>query len=163
MFAINKLNFTNKYTFFCYKRGMIMKDHYTSKEKAWRWIKFGVLPAFIPLILAIIYDIYLEFTFAQIISRHFLDLILIVFTIAVSIIGSAMDLNNNVDNKVKEKYAYTSIILCIICFAFYSFLYNKDDGNMIFMTILRISFCLTTFKIIRNGFKLESEEPKNKN
>lgn len=138
-----------------------MKNQYTPKERAWRWIKFGVLPSFIPLILAILYDIYLEFNLSQIISRHFLDLILVVFAISVSIIGSAMDLNNSVDGKTKERYAYNSVILCIICFAFYSFLYNKDEGNLIFMIILRIGFCFTALKIVHNGFKLELEEPKS--
>lgn len=135
-----------------------MENQYTPNERAWRWIKFGVLPSFIPLILAIIYDIYLEFTFWQIISRHFLDLILVVFAIAVSIFGSAMDLNNTIGPKTKERYAYNSFILCMVCFAFYSFLYNKDDGNMPLMFILRVGFCFTAIKIIHNGFKLELEE-----
>ena len=135
-----------------------MENKYRPKEKAWRWIKYGVVPSFFPIILAILYDIYLEYTISQIISRHFLDLILIVFAISVSIWGNATDLNNNIDSKKREKYTYTSVVLCLVCFAFYGFLYNKDTGNLSFMIILRIGFIISAILIVDNGFHLESEE-----
>lgn len=55
-----------------------------------RWIKLGVLPSFIPIILVVLFDFRLGYTFKNIINRHILDFLLVIFAISVSIFSSAM-------------------------------------------------------------------------
>lgn len=137
---------------------------YKKSYKARRWIKFGVIPSFMPIILVIIYDIFLGYTFKNIINRHLLDFILVVFAVAVSVFSSAIDLHKSInsnENKEKgENYILFSLAVGIWCSAFFTLLYDRlkpEDG----LSLRKIIFCFVqitiTFLIVYKGMRTENE------
>lgn len=133
-----------------------MPEHYTKKERLKRWRNYGVIPAFFPIVFASLCDLYLEYTLAQIISRHFLDFLLVTFAIAVSVFGAAMDLERDLSGKTRESYIVTSVLLGVISFAAYSFLYERDETeNPYAMIAVRVAFVILAFIIVRKGFAVE--------
>jgi len=136
-----------------------MDEHYTKKERSWRWVFYAVFPAIFSFILAFIYDLCLEYDLLQAFSRHFLEFILMIFAIAISIFDSSMNIENKLTKKTKEKYAGTSVLCCFFCLVFYGFLYNESiSENEIATLILRILFIILTILIICVGFHFQKIE-----
>lgn len=135
---------------------------YKRSYQARRWIKFGVLPSFLPIASVVIYDIYLGYTLKNIINRHLLDFLLIIFAISVSVFSSAMILHeiNKKNNEKSENSIGFSILIGFFCSGFFALLYDqidKDDP----LSFRKVMFCLLqvaiTFFIIYNGMKTEEE------
>ena len=141
---------------------IIMLKLYKRSYQARRWIKFGVLPSFLPIASVVIYDIYLGYTINNIINRHLLDFLLIVFAITVSVFSSAMILykNNKQNNEKSENSIGFSMLIGFFCSGFFALLYDqidKDDP----LSFRKVMFCLLqvaiTFFIIYKGMKTEEE------
>lgn len=139
-----------------------MINLYKRSYQARRWIKFGVLPSFLPIASVVIYDIYLGYTMKNIINRHILDFLLIVFAITVSVFSSAMILYkiNKENNEKSENSIGFSILIGFFCSGFFALLYdqiNKDDP----LSCRKVLFCLLqvaiTVFIIYKGMKTEEE------
>ncbi len=137
---------------------------YKRSYNARRWIKLGVLPSFLPIVLVVLYDTYLGYTFKNIINRHILDFLLIIFAICVSVFSSAMILYKNTKLKKKEEkvenHILISIAIGLFCSVFFTLLYdeiNPDDN----LSWRKIIFCLVqiaiTFLIIYRGMRTEEE------
>jgi len=137
---------------------------YQSSYKARRWIKFAVIPSFIPIVFVIIYDTILGYNFKNIINRHLIDFILVVFAVAVSVFGTAIDLHKKIrsetDEEKSENYVLFSLAVGLWCTAFFTFLYDKlkPEDNLSFKKII---FCLVqigiTFIIVYKGMQAENE------
>lgn len=141
-----------------------MDEHYTKKERSWRWVFYAVLPAIFSFSLAFIYDLFLEYELSQAFSRHFLEFILMIFAIAISILDSAMNVENKLTKKTKEKYSGASVICCFFCLVFYGFLYNETiSENKTATLILRILFFILTTCIIYVGFRFQQIEENHNN
>lgn len=137
---------------------------YRNSYKARRWIKLGVLPSFIPIVSVVFYDIYLGYTFKNIINRHLLDFILIIFAISVSVFSSAMILYKK--NKIAEKEEKTenhilyAISIGLICTGTFTLLYDQiqPEDNL---SLRKIIFCLAqivlTILLIYKGMCTEKE------
>lgn len=131
---------------------------YTTAERLKRWRNFGVIPAFIPVVIAVLYDAYLGYTFSQIVVRRFPDFILVVFAISVGVFSSANDLERGLEGKVREKFMASSAISAVLSFALYSFLYEREDPQAAgWMIAFRIGIVLLSIYIIRVGFNVEEE------
>lgn len=137
---------------------------YRKSRQVRRWIKYAVIPSFIPIILIIAYDIILGCTLANIINKHLVDFILIVFAVAVSVFSSAKALNKKVrtdaDEEKSDNYVLCSIVVGVWCTAFFTFLYDKlkPEDSLSFKKVL---FCFTqiivTLFIIYIGMKTENK------
>lgn len=68
-----------------------MNKQYTNKGRAVRWAFYTVFPSIFTYVAACIYDILLNYTLEQALSRHFLEFILMVFAIAFSLFGIAQN------------------------------------------------------------------------
>lgn len=143
---------------------ILMIQLYQNSYKARRWIKFAVIPSFIPIIFVIMYDAILGYNFKNIINRHLIDFILVVFAIAVSVFGTAIDLHKKIksekDEEKSENYVLFSLAIGLWCTAFFTFLYDKlkPEDNLSFKKII---FCLVqigiTFIIVYKGMQAENE------
>lgn len=134
---------------------------YKGSYNARRWLKFGVLPSFLPIVSVVLYDIYLGYNFKNIINRHLLDFLLIVFAITVSVFSSSMILHKiNKSNEKSENSIGITILIGFFCSGFFALLYDqidKDDP----LSLRKVIFCLfqlaITFFIIYKGMKTEEE------
>lgn len=141
-----------------------MDEHYTKNERSWRWVFYAVLPAIFSFSLAFIYDLCLKYELSQAFSRHFLEFILMIFAIAISILDSAMNVENKFTKKTKEKYSGVSVLCCFFCLVFYGFLYNETiSENEIATLVLRILFFILTTFIICVGFRFQQIEENHNN
>lgn len=137
---------------------------YKRSYRVRRWIKYAVIPSFIPIFLIIAYDIILGCTLENIVNRHLVDFILVVFAVAVSVYSSAKILNKEVksdkDEEKSDNYVLFSLLVGGWCTAFFTFLYDKlkAEDSLSFKKIL---FCLVqiviTNFIIYIGMKAENE------
>lgn len=137
---------------------------YKESKQVRRWIKYAVIPSFIPILLIVAYDIILGCTLANIVNRHLIDFILIVFAVAVSVFSSAKTLNkktnSDIDEEKSDNYILCSILVGGWCTAFFTFLYDKlkpEDS----LSLKKIIFCLIqiiiTFLITYVGMRTERE------
>lgn len=144
--------------------GTIMINLYKRSYQARRWIKFAVIPSFIPIALIIVYDAFLGYTIKNIVNRHLIDFILVVFAIAVSAFGSAMDLHKKVKSnsgeEKSENYVLISVVVGLWCCAFFTLLYDKlkpEDS----LSFRKIIFCVTqiiiTYYIVNKGMHIEND------
>lgn len=137
---------------------------YKRSYNARRWIKLGVLPSFLPIVLVILYDTYLGYTFKNIINRHLLDFLLIIFALCVSVFSSAMILYKGTKLKEKvekvENHILLSITIGLFCSVFFTLLYDEISPEDNF-SWKKIIFCLVqilmTFLIIYKGMRTEEE------
>lgn len=106
-----------------------MKEHYSNKARAFRWFFYTALPSIFTYMLACIYDLILGFTMIQSLEKHFLEFILMVFAIAISIFGSAMNIERKITSLMKEIYVGLSVLCCFICLVFYGFLYYSYNQS----------------------------------
>lgn len=129
-----------------------------------RWIKYAVIPSFIPILFIVAYDIILGCTLANIVNKHLVDFILIVFAIAVSVYSSAKILNkkvkSDIDEEKSDNYVLCSLLVGIWCTGFFTFLYDKlkpEDS----LSYKKIIFCfvqiIITIFIIYIGMKTENK------
>lgn len=128
-----------------------------------RWIKLGVVPSFIPIILVVLYDIYLGYNIKNIINRHLLDFLLIIFAIAVSVFSSAMILYKNIksnnNSEKAENHIMVAMAIGLFCSVFFTLLYDriKQDDNL---TVRKILFCIVqiviTVFLIYKGMQTEA-------
>lgn len=131
---------------------------YTTAERLKRWRNYGVIPAFIPVVIATLYDAYLEYTLSQIVVRRFPDFILVVFAISVGVFSSAIDLERGLEGKIREKFIAASAVSGILSLALYSFLYEREDPKATWLKIVfRIVIVLLSIYIIRTGFNVEEK------
>ena len=140
-----------------------MKEHYSNKVRACRWFFYTALPSLFTYVLTCIYDLILGFTFIQSLDKHFLEFILMVFAIAISIFGSAMNIERKITPAIKEIYVGLSILCCFICLVFYGFLYypsDKKEAKVI--TIIHIIFIIIAILIIILGISFEIKSDKKK-
>lgn len=138
-----------------------MEEHYSNKVRASRWFFYTALPSIFTYMLACIYDLILGFTIIQSLEKHFLEFILMVFAIAISIFGSAMNIERKITPIMKEICVGLSVFCCFICLVFYGFLYypsGNKDGNVI--TIIHIVFIIIAFLIICLGIVFEIKTDK---
>lgn len=137
---------------------------YKRSRQVRHWIKYTIVPSFIPIVLIVGFDIILGYTIKNIINRHLVDFILIVFAIAVSVYGSSKTLNkkaNSDDEKEKsDNFVLWSEAVGIWCTALFSFLYDKlkpEDS----LTLKKIIFCfvqiIITYFIIYKGMQTEEK------
>ncbi|MBD5525770.1 MAG: hypothetical protein HDR04_15395 [Lachnospiraceae bacterium] len=106
-----------------------MEEHYSNKVRAFRWFFYTALPSIFTYMLACIYDLILGFTIIQSLEKHFLEFILMVFAIAISIFGSAMNIERKITPLMKEIYVGLSVLCCFICLVFYGFLYYSNNQS----------------------------------
>lgn len=131
---------------------------YTKSERLKRWRNYGVIPAFFPVGIAVLYDAYLEYTISQIIVRRFPDFILVIFAISVGVFSSALDLERGLEGKAREKFIFASALSGIFSCALYSFLYERAETKAAWwMIVFRIGVVVLSIYIIRAGFNLEEE------
>lgn len=142
-----------------------MEDQYSNLERALRWIFYTALPSIFTYILACIYDLILGFTMEQSISNHFLEFILMIFAISISIFGSAMNIERKISSKMKEISVGISVICCFICLVFYGFLYNPSTNNLKAVHIMQIVFAVIALIMMCFGFifELKSDDVNSKN
>lgn len=138
---------------------------YKRSYQARRWIKFAVVPSFIPIMFVVIYDTILGYNLKNIVNRHLIDFILVVFAVAVSVFGSAIDLHKKMksdkDEEKSENYVLFSLAVGLWCTAFFTFLYDKlkpEDS----LSFRKIIFCLiqigVTYLIVYKGMQTENEK-----
>lgn len=137
---------------------------YTREEKIKRWLRFGVFPSFIPVLLAIVFDfIASNFCFTNalsILSDHFLDVILLSFAMAVGIYSSASDLERDLDAKERENFQYEAIIWGGLSIVFFSVLYVfQATLPIIAKCIIFIIFLLVARADIELGKRIENSTP----
>lgn len=143
-----------------------MKKQYSNLAHALRWICYTALPSIFTYILACIYDLILGFTILQSISNHFLEFILMIFAISISIYSSAMNIERKVSSTIKEISAGISVICCFICLVFYGFLYHpSSNNNLKAVHIIQIVFAGIALLVICLGFvfELKSDDINSKN
>lgn len=133
-----------------------MQGHYSREERLIRWRNWGVIPAFIPIFIAVLCDIYLEYTVAQIISRHFPDFLLVVFAVSVGVFSAALDLERGLEGITREHYIASSGLLALLSFATYFFLYDRSEpSSQLRVNSIRLIFVVCAIVIVRKGFRLE--------
>ncbi len=134
---------------------------YTRQERLKRWRNFGVIPAFVPTGLSVLFDLYLEYTFQQIISRHFLEFVLIVFAISASVFSAALDCERGLDGKIREHFIVSSVALAVLSLTAYAFLYERGTPKKSWVPCaFRVGFLVAVTIITRVGFRLEEASAK---
>lgn len=133
-----------------------MKKAYTNIGRAWRWTYYTTFPSILTYIVACVYDLFLEYTLKQALTRHFLEFILMVFAIAFSLYGLTQNKEVILISDSKEVYSNISTACCILCFIFYGFFSHPSSKDKpIIVTILYIMFILLAFIITICGFRFE--------
>lgn len=128
------------------------------------WIKYAVIPSFVPIMFIVAYDIILGCNLANIVNKHLVDFILIIFAITVSVYGSAKILNkkekSDIDEEKSDNYVFFSLVVGSWCTGFFTFLYDKlkpEDS----LSFKKIIFCFVqifiTIFIIYIGMLIESK------
>lgn len=104
---------------------------YSKKQRISRWFRYGVCPSFLPVLLAICYDfIVTDFNIVNTlhtIGNHFLDIMLVAFAIAVSVLSSATDRERNINENTRESLEYSAFGLTLLSIVFYGALYIKQE------------------------------------
>lgn len=137
---------------------------YKNSRQARRWIKYAVIPSFIPILFIVVYDIILGCTLANIVNKHLVDFILIVFSISVSVYSSANMLKkkvrSDIDEERSDNYIFCSLLVGLWCTGFFTFLYDKmkpEDS----LSYKKIVFCfvqiIITIFIVYIGMKTENK------
>lgn len=128
------------------------------KKCAKNWIKLVVLPTIFPVFISYVADLIIGYDLIQILSRHILELILVIFAIVVSIFGSIL-------NKMKAKpnlsqdYMINSVGCGVFCIAVYCILYDRiSKFPLCVLILMHIFFIIITCLTIKNGYKLEQEK-----
>lgn len=126
-------------------------------KNANNWLKLVVTPTIFPVLLSYIADVIIGYDFNQILSRHILEIILVIFAIVVSIFGSVL-------NKIKTKpdlsqdYIINSVGCGVFCMAFYCILYDRvSKFSFCILLLFHILFIIITGLTIKNGYELEKE------
>lgn len=137
-----------------------MEEHYTEEEKAKLWIKLLVIPTISPVAFSYAHDLIVGYSIEQTFERHILELILIIFALAVSIFASSLDLERKISQKLKNEYAIASVGYGAVCIVIYCCLYNKVEGiSFCVLLLMHLFFVFIIYKIIKKGYSLESETP----
>ena len=137
---------------------------YKNSRQARRWIKYAVIPSFIPILFIVVYGIILGCTLANIVNKHLVDFILIVFSISVSVYSSANMLKkkvrSDIDEERSDNYIFCSLLVGLWCTGFFTFLYDKmkpEDS----LSYKKIVFCfvqiIITIFIVYIGMKTENK------
>lgn len=129
-----------------------------------RWIRLGVLPSFLPIALVVLFDFRLGYTLKNIINRHILDFLLVIFAISVSVFSSAMILykkSKSMKNTEKaENHIISSVLIGFGCSIYFAIQYDKITPEDT-LTLERIIICLIqiiiTFLIIYKGMQTEEK------
>jgi len=137
---------------------------YKRSYHARRWIRLGVLPSFIPIALVVLFDFRLGYTLKNIINRHLLDFLLVIFAICVSVFSSAMILykkSKSMKNTEKaETHIFSSVLIGFGCSIYFAINYDKITLNDP-LTLERIIICIIqiviTFLIIYKGMQTEEK------
>lgn len=133
-----------------------MKKAYTNKGRALRWAYYTTFPSILTYIVACVYDIILDYTLKQALTRHFLEFILMVFAIAFSLYGLTQNKEVSLLSGSKEFYSNISTACCIVCFIFYGFFsYPSSKDKPIIVTVLYVIFVLFACIIIVCGYLFE--------
>lgn len=133
-----------------------MKKAYTNIGRAWRWTYYTTFPSILTYIVACVYDLFLDYTLKQALTRHFLEFILMVFAIAFSLYGLTQNKEVILISDSKEVYSNISTACCILCFIFYGFFSHPSSKDKpIIVTILYIVFILFACVITGCGFRFE--------
>lgn len=133
-----------------------MEEKFSKKDRADLWLMYTVVPALLPYILAVIYDLTLGFTLFQALDKHFLELIMMVFAISAAILGAIIEPTQQINSVKRAKNVWISVICCLVCLAFYGFLYNPGKAkSQQVIIVLQLVFALISGLIIRYGYKFE--------
>lgn len=133
-----------------------MKKTYTNTGRAWRWTYYTTFPSILTYAVACVYDLFLDYTLKQALTRHFLEFILMVFAIAFSLYGLTQNKEVILISDSKEVYSNISTACCILCFIFYGFFSHPSSKDKpIIVTILYIVFILFACIITGCGFRFE--------
>lgn len=103
------------------------------------------------------------FRFIQALENHFLEFILMIFAISISIFGSAMNIEIKMPTTMKEMYVGISVLCCFICLIFYGYLYYPSNKNENVITIIHIIFVIMAIFLIILGFLFEISADKTIN
>lgn len=143
---------------------ILMVQLFKRSYHARRWIKLGVLPSYLPIILVILFDLRSGYTIINIINRHILDFLLIIFAIAVSVFSSAMILykkSKSMKNTEKaENHILYSVLIGLSCSIYFAIQYDEitqEDAlslERIFICIIQI---IITFLLIYKGMQTEEK------
>ncbi len=129
----------------------------SNKDCAHLWLIFTVSPAFLSYILAVMYDLVSGYNFIQALENHFLEFIMMVFAISFAILGAVVEPTKTLDPYDRAKHIGVSILCCVICIAFYSFLYDPGKNkSVIAIRVLQGVFALISVGIICYGYKFQS-------
>lgn len=130
-----------------------MRKIYKRSEKVRIWIKYCVIPSFVPIAISILIDFYMGYTFIQVIKRHCAEGILIFFALAVSILNSAVSVDKN-DEKRRD-YIGVSFFGGVCYAIFFVLFYAVPDGKLFVKIIIYLSLYLIGFGIIYKGMEVE--------
>lgn len=137
---------------------------YRNSYKARRWLKLGVMPSFLPIASVVLYDIYLGYSFKNIVNRHLLDFILVIFAISVSVFSSAMVLYKKTKSqKTTEKienYIIYAITIGLICTGAFTLLYDQikpDDNLSTRKSIFCLALIIMNIILVYKGMCTEKE------
>lgn len=143
---------------------ILMIKLYQESRQARYWIKYSVIPSFIPVILIVAYDCILGCDLVNIINRHLVDFILVVFAVVVSVYCSANELKKKMKSDSAEEksdnYVLFSLLAGIWCTAFFTFFYDrlKPEESL---SCEKIGFCFAqiflTYLVFYFGMKTEKE------
>lgn len=141
-----------------------MIELYKRSYQARRWIKYGVLPSFLPIVFVILFDLRLGYTPKNIINRHILDFILVIFAISVSVFSSAIILYKKSKSKKNiekaENHFLLSILIGLGCALYFALQYDKitpEDPLSLEKIIICIIQIIITYLLIYNGMQNEEK------
>ena len=133
-----------------------VKSDEMSKKKQ-KWLYFGVIPTVFPVAVTVVFDLYVGYLFIQVIERHILELMLVVFAILVSVVSEALELRIYKDNKV---FIGKMLFIGLIVISMYSFLYDKDHTSLRFLFLSIMIVVILGFITMKTAFKFYDEEEK---
>lgn len=134
---------------------------YSKEQRISRWLRYGVYPSFLPVLLAICYDfIATDFNILntfQTLGNHFLDIMLVAFAIAVSVLSSVTDRERNIDENEREKLEYFAFALTLLSIVFYGVLYIKQNTfTYVVKYIVFVLFLFVAHSDIKLGKQIEN-------
>ena len=135
-----------------------MKEIYKRSENARIWIKYCVFPTFVPVVISIMIDCYIGYTIFQGIKRHYVDIILIFFALAVSMFSSAVSMDAH--GEKRRDYIGISGIGGVGYAVFYVLFYAVPDGRLWVKIFACIFVFFTGCIIIGKGMEVEEELEK---
>lgn len=135
---------------------------YKESRQARHWIKYTVIPSFVPIILVIIYDIVIGYTVRNIINRHLLDFILVSFALAVNVFDISRVFNKKTksenDDEKSDNISLVALVIGLWCVCIFTFLYDSIGQNdtisewKIFICLVQV---LMSCGIVYSGMKAE--------